>query len=258
MAEITITSGISSAAANMGTMAVYVFLVLLLVAAIGGAVYFVFYYRKFNIKVMIFSRRVGTIPEHDLIKQLKHEGKTDEEIKAMLALNEKQQLPIYKIFEKKGGYFKTRFGGEEFRIFKQKTALRAPEFNYLYAAPKKSWIFLNEIGPNNYAPILLGNIHDLKNPGQVLNLFGEDQDVVYWAGLQAWQNREVYRQKGFWEMFALYGAPAMFCAAAIMTIILLYLLFQKFEVLQSIATHLEAAANALGHAGQVRPPAAPV
>ncbi len=208
-----IGSSIGGIAHTLGFIAEFAFVI-----GLGAfVVYFVMWRRRFNVEVETQAVRAADMP-----------GSAG-----------------FKIFKDKGGYFRKKDGYEEFRLLKDKVAIKPPALNYLYPTPKGNKIYFRKFGPKEYVPVLLGDIMTKDNPGTVLNFVGEDQDVINWSILQMLRNSKAFGKLNWIEK---YGGYLIFGLAVVGCIVLIYLILQKFDVLQNVASSFATAANRLASA----------
>lgn len=142
-----------------------------------------------------------------------------------------------KVIEDKGGYFKGKDGIWSFKIKKMKIALQPPEYNYLMPTAKGNALFLRQEGINEFYPLM----PDISiESGLKLKVI--EGDVALWGVTMMGKIREAYAKPGF---FQKYGSYIIFGIVAVMCIVLIYIIVQKFDVLQSVAQSLENTARIL-------------
>lgn len=189
---------------SLSTTGVWIVLFTFLIGGLLGGAWFYFWWRKYNIKVIIFSKRGG--------------GKD-------------------KIYYDRGGYMNYR-GVDVFRLMKKRVNLQAPPFIALYPAKKGTILFLRQVSSTNFIPVL-ANVNEEKGASDFQAL---DEDDKAWAVLKMKINRERYLQLSFFEK---YGHWVIFGISFMLSIILIYIVLDKFSVLQGVAQSLKETAQAL-------------
>lgn len=131
--------------------------------AIGATILYGFYRaRKYDTKVIIFSRRAG-----DAIK----------------------------IFMDRGAFIR-KAGVSKFRLLKHKVIITPPDYNYLIAAAKANYLMLYQISDDEFLPIKAGvdSTH--------LKFKAQDADVRLWLQTIIKQLKERYSHQTFFERYA--------------------------------------------------------
>jgi len=186
----------------------------LIAAAMGVVTYFTLYLKRYNINVVIFSKR-------------KH---------------------VDKIIFDKGGYFKSKEGVWSFKLRKMKVSIQPPDYSYLIPTARGNLLFLRQISVNEFYPIM----PEINEQGLKLNAI--EGDVALWSALMGQRIREMYQKQNWFEK---YGSFIIFGIFAMLIIVLIYIVLQKFEVLQSVASSLEHTASLLKESGRALPSSAP-
>jgi len=175
---------------------------LLVVAVLGIATYIIIKKAKYNIRVIIFSKRKGRD----------------------------------KVLDDIGGYFKTK-GINSFKLKKMKIAIQPPKFDYLFPTSKGNVLFLRQQGQDEFYP-LMPSI-SIK---QGLDLQVISGDTKLWGVTMMQRIREMYQKPSFFEK---YGSYIIFGVTAMMVLVLIYVVLQKFDILEQVAQHLENTARIL-------------
>lgn len=160
--NIPIFSGFTGFFSNIVGMIPQLLMFLVIIAAIGGGIYYLLYSKKFNIRCIIVSRR-------------------DQGNKVIMDI---------------GGYFSKKDGTESFRLKKLKVNIKPPELDYLVPAARGNVLFLRQISNREFHPIKI----NLTDAG--IEQRGIDSDVQLWAVTMMNRSRQLFQQQSFFEKYA--------------------------------------------------------
>jgi hypothetical protein len=153
----------------------------------------------------------------------------------------------YKTWDDKGAYMKNKKTGEVygFKLKHDKTLLQPPPFEMLMASAKGNTLHLLQLTSDEY--FVLDPMIDLNETTDTvgtknIRLKVIEGDIQLWATQMIDKIYSMYDRKGFWDK---YGSYIVFAVVALMCIILIYMIVQKFDVLQATASSLDSAAQAL-------------
>ena len=149
------------------------------VAAVVGAILYGFYrIKKFDTKVIIFSRR---------------DGKT------------------VKVFMDKGAFIRKK-GVTRFRLLKQKVTIAPPDYKYLIAARRANYLMLYQISDDEFFPVKAG----IDNNNVVFK--AQDAEVRLWLQTIIKQIKERYSHQNFFDRYAgpiIFAIAAVLCIVLI-------------------------------------------
>lgn len=140
----------------------------------------------------------------------------------------------------RGGVFKVKGGGKEYRLFKSKTALDISKYTYISNDKKGRSVFLYQFGEGNYT-FALPKIDDTN-----LNISVGQEDLT--GAIRDYDRFTNIFSQQTWIEKALPLLVILVTAFAI--IVMLAILFQKFEVLQGVASSLQETARIIAQAKQ--------
>jgi len=152
----------------------------------------------------------------------------------------------YKTWTDKGAYLKNKKTGEVygFKLKHDKTLLQPPAFDMLMSGTKGNCLHLLQLTSDEY--FVLNPDIDLNEQldanSKTIKLKVIEGDIQLWATQMIDKLYSMYDRKGFWDK---YGSYVVFGIVAIMCIILIYMIVQKFDVLAATSANLKEAAQAL-------------
>ena len=149
----------------------------------------------------------------------------------------------YKTWDDVGAYLKNKKTGEVygFKLKHDKTLLQPPPFEMLMPSLKGNTIHLLQLTSDEYF-VLNPDIEEVFDPHGKLMLKVVEGDIQLWATQMIDKLYSMYDRKNFWDK---YGSYIVFGITAILCIVLIYSVLQKFDVLAQVATSLDNTAKTL-------------
>ena len=163
---------------------------IILIAAIGGLVWVVMRYSKYDTKVITLSMR--------------KEGS-------------------FKVITDRGAYIKNKDGSQKFRLLRDRAIIAPPPYKFLHPAGKGNYLFLSKVNDSDYIPLDADVI--LKDKTGKLLLKTLDADVKFWLVQSLKQVTEKFRRETFIEK---YGNYIIWALGIVAILLMLYLIFDGF------------------------------
>ena len=179
MPDIPYVDNIGAGFSKVLGLAPLIFIAVIIFGIVGYLIYYMLYRKKFNIQVIIVSKREGT---------------------------------SNKILFDKGAYMIQKDGAEYFMLLKNKVKLQPPSFDYLVPSAGGNVIFLRQISQKDLHPI-----RQIVEENE-LKLRGIEPDVSLWGITIMQRNRQMFQKKGFMEQYLsmiIFGVVATFIVVLI-------------------------------------------
>ena len=147
----------------------------------------------------------------------------------------------YKTWDDVGAYLKNKKTGEVygFKLKHDKTLLQPPPFEMLMPSLKGNTVHLLQLTSDEFF-VLNPDIDEVFTPDGKLRLKVVEGDIQLWATQMIDKLYSMYDRKNFWDK---YGSYIVFGITAILCIVLIYSVLQKFDVLQQVAASLDDTAK---------------
>ena len=190
---------------GIGKTMMIVILCLVFLALVGGLAWWLKSRKKYDIKVRVYSTRFGTPKTWDDWGAIYKDAKTGQ--------------------------------ANGFRLKSEKETIAPPSYMLIMMSTKGNVIHMKQDSTGHYTflePIFI--------EGDKVNFKPVSEDVRLWQSAQR-QQIDILYTKQKWYSGLLAFAPYMITAVLIM--VLIYLLIQKFDVLQGVANTLDHAATEL-------------
>jgi len=171
-----------------------------------------------------------------------HEKRTD----ASFEKEENKNNPNYKgnsiddiIFDKGCYYFDKKMNTWRFRLKNHKLNIAPPDFKYVKRTAKGKLIYFRKLAADNIIPMM----SSLDETGMTeLKMKIIDPAKKLWAQSEMIENMQVFGKATWWDRF---GPLVTFATLAMLIIILMWIVLQKFSILQEVSANLKDAAIAL-------------
>jgi hypothetical protein len=209
---------------RMIKITVYGLIVMVLIAILGVIIWYSTSRRKYNYTCEI------------------HEKRADSSFDKL----ENQNNPNYKgnavddiSFDKGCYYFDKKMNTWRFRLQQHKLNIAPPDFKYVKRTSKGKLIYFRKIAADSIIPIM-----SFMDEGEVSELKMKiiDPAKKLWAQSEMIENMQVFGKPNWWDKF---GPLISFSVLAILIIILIWVVLQKFSILSDVSNNLKEAAIAL-------------
>ena len=222
-------TGLEGFAANpiygrMLKMTIYGLIVMIGCAAVGAIIWFFTSQRKYNYTCEIHEKRSDSSFD-------KEENRNNANFKGSMVDDI--------IFDKGCYFFDKRMNTWRFRLKNHKINLAPPDSKYVKRTSKGKIIYFRKLASDNIIPIMSS-----MNEGDMTELKMKiiDPAKKLWAQTEIIENMQVFGKPTWWDKF---GPLVSFSVLAILMIVLIYVVLQKFGVLSEVSANLKEAAIAL-------------
>ena len=209
---------------RMIMITVYGLIVMVGLGAIGLIVWFFTSQRKFNYTCEI------------------HEKRTD----ASFSTETDRNNPNYKVsqidditFDKGCYYFDKKMNTWRFRFKQHKLNIAPPDSKFVKRTSNGKLIYFRKMASDNIIPIM-SSLDENNMPELKMKII--DPAKKLWAQTEMIENMQVFGKPNWWDKF---GPLISFSVLAIMIIILMWIVLQKFSILTEVSANLKDAAIAL-------------
>ena len=190
---------------GIGGTMVIVVICLVFLALIGGLAYWLRSRKRYDIKVRIYSTRFGTPKTWDDWGAIYKDSKTGQ--------------------------------ANGFKLKSEKETISPPSYALIMMSTKGNVIHMSQDSTGHYT-----FLNPTFNEGDIVNFKPVKEDVRLWQSAQR-QQIDILYTKTKWYSGLLAFLPYMI--TAVLILVLIYMVLQKFDVLQSVAGALDHAATEL-------------
>lgn len=218
-----------------------ILIILVLAAIIVGIVYLVSKRRRYNILTPVFSRRSGTIKFFTDLASYSKDKKTNIWDFRFKGLKETTSPPPYKVLL-------TGTKGANIAIYYQNSAGELYPCEVEIVEPTGEEVREMEVLLPN------GKVGIVKTKVAKCKLKIIEPDIALWSTQMDEKLLETYGNKTWWDK---YGNQVLFFGAATLTIVLIYLVLKKIDVVKEAADQFKSAVEYLKASGVKAPSEAP-
>lgn len=209
---------------NISKSAPFIFLFVLIIGLFGILSWWYLYQSRMNITTIIFAKRGMPIITKSS-KVLKEEKIREKD----------KKKGLFKLILSKSGFFKIK--GEWFyKIKDPRITIPCPNYDHLIPTKKGNILFLRQESMDDFIPLKVNIDEDSANFEAI------PEDIKLWSTTMKDRLRTIYSKPSFIEK---YGAFIMVAIAGIIILLMIFVLLNKFEVLQSISQNLASASETL-------------